>query len=84
HWVGADDTMLAQRDVRPQDEAQPTWMWQPGFVIVDTHGLEIPYQDVDGTTTLYVGTYEATTMEGSPLEGADPAGRYPLIQMELP
>jgi hypothetical protein len=59
-------------------------MWQPGFVIVDSHRLEIPRQDIHGLTTLYMGTYEADTLAGSPLEGADPAGRYELTRVELP
>jgi hypothetical protein len=83
HWVDNQDRMLAQHDSEPQDGKQPTWMWQPGFIIADPHRL-VCSAPISGPTTLYIGLYEAQTMANYPLAGADAAGRFPLTRLDLP
>ena len=84
HWVDDQDRILAQRDSRPQEEGQPTWMWQPGFIVQDTYRLDLPLAEPPYPSTIYVGFYDAKTMDKFPLSGADAAGRFLLARLTLP
>jgi hypothetical protein len=84
HWVDGQDRILAQRDSRPQEEGQPTWMWQPGFIVQDTYRLDLPLAEPPYPSTIYVGFYDAKTMDKFPLSGADAAGRFLLARLTLP
>lgn len=82
HWVDGQDRILTQRDSRPRQEAQPTWTWQPGFV-VDPYELELA-SALPSLSAIYVGLYDAQNMAKHPLSGSDAAGRLCLTSLTNP
>jgi 4-amino-4-deoxy-L-arabinose transferase-like glycosyltransferase len=57
HLLDADWQLVAQHDGSPRDGEYPTWAWQPGERVSDTHKLLLPPDLVAGTYRLQVGLY---------------------------
>ena|GEM_PF-2529224 len=71
--VQADNTIVAQRDGRPQNGFFPTPAWQPGEQVVDRHTVPLP-ADLAGHYDLLVGLYEPES--GARLQILDEAGQF--------
>jgi hypothetical protein len=71
---------LAQVDTVPRDGLAPTTAWQPGEVVVDRYGIQLPPDELPGRYTLIVAVYHAATGERLPvvLEGRRTADHLSL------
>ena len=81
------NTVYAQRDSEPCDNAYPTWQWQPGEVLVDYLSVPLPETMPAGEYTLTVGWYDALTQQRLPVTaGAETGGSHPLgtLTVEIP
>jgi hypothetical protein len=83
HWSDDSDRILAQQDNRPVYGLEPTWLWEPGRVVVDTYQLAPATIPPRGLYTLYVGLYDARTMQRLPIAGGGPARRLALTSLFL-
>jgi hypothetical protein len=72
--VGADDTIMAQADTKPQNGYYATPYWQPGEQILDTHTFPLPLDLPPGRYDIIFGFYEAET--GLRLQILDEAGVF--------
>jgi hypothetical protein len=63
HLVAPDGSIAAQSDAVPASWGRPTLGWEPGEIVVDEHRLALPSQASDGTYHLYVGMYDAVTLQ---------------------
>lgn len=59
--LDATGQLVAQHDGEPGAGLAPTLTWQPGQLIVDRHGIELPAGLPEGQYTLIVGLYHAAT-----------------------
>lgn len=77
HLVAADGALGPQQDDVPCLGRCPTTGWVPGEVLADEHTIVLPADLAPGAYTLYVGMYDAQTMQRLPVAGggdAVPAG----------
>lgn len=63
HLVDATGAIAAQRDAAPVDWTRPTSGWVVGEVVSDPQYLALPADLAAGEYTLYVGLYDAETMQ---------------------
>jgi hypothetical protein len=70
HLLDANDQIVAQMDSEPQGGGLPTDRWQVGEIVVDTYGLELLPDVLQGSYTLEVGMYLWIT--GDRLAASDP------------
>jgi hypothetical protein len=73
HLVGADEHIIAQSDSAPQGGTRPTTTWQRGQVMLDEHTLTIPADAPAGEYGVYIGMYDASTMQRLPVRDEDNA-----------
>lgn len=57
HLLDADGQLVAQHDGSPREGEYPTWAWQPGERVSDTHTLFLPPDLAAGTYHLQIGLY---------------------------
>lgn len=67
HLVAPDGGMAAQSDAVPAGWMRPTLGWESGEIVVDTHPLALAIQAAEGTYALYVGMYDAVTLQRLPI-----------------
>ncbi len=72
--VDDTNTVIAQRDTKPQDGFYTTPHWQPSEQIVDVHVVPLPTDIPSGTYAALIGFYEAES--GSRLQILDEAGQF--------
>lgn len=68
HLVDADGRMLAQHDAAPANWTRPTTGWAVGEVVIDEHTLTLPPEAPAGDYRLYVGLYDAVTLQRLPVQ----------------
>jgi hypothetical protein len=73
HLLGADQSVAAQVDSRPQQGLNPTWSWVPGEVIVDRFNVALAPQAASGAYRLQIGLYDPGA-DGARLPAFDSAG----------
>jgi hypothetical protein len=67
HLRDTPETTYAQGDSLPLDGAYPTWLWQPGEVVLDPHRLSLPAgTEPRPPLDLYVGLYDVEADERLP------------------
>ncbi|MBN1399544.1 MAG: glycosyltransferase family 39 protein [Anaerolineae bacterium] len=71
HLVGNDGNIYAQHDAAPANWQRPTPGWEAGEVIVDEHALALDGTLPAGEYQLYLGMYDAQTLQRLPTELAD-------------
>jgi len=59
HLYWPDGSIIAQHDAEPGNNLKPTWVWEPGTLVVDAHGVLIPADLPPGEYPLMVGMYGA-------------------------
>ena len=59
--LDARGQVIVQRDGEPAGESLPTTAWQEDEVIVDNHGLSLPFGTPPGGYSLIVAVYDAET-----------------------
>ncbi len=79
--VGADNTILAQSDSKPQQGFYPTPYWQPGEHIVDSYTLPLGANISPGSYDLLLGLYEAEN--GTRLQILDEEGEFKSDHVRL-
>jgi hypothetical protein len=89
HLLDEAGELVAQDDGAPVEGGRPTWTWQDGEIVSDSHRLVVPQDLVSrsGTYTVSVGLYDqgtktrlpAVTLDGTRL----PAGRIPLQRIQV-
>jgi hypothetical protein len=67
-----DGDLMAQDDGQPGDGYYPTHMWHPGDIVVDTHQLEVPPDEL-AAPTIAVGLYSWPALERLPVTSASAA-----------
>jgi len=67
-----EKTVIAQQDGRPRqwEEEHPTYRWEQGEEIVDTHVLTIPPDAPEGYYPLWVGMYDIADKKRLPMSDA--------------
>jgi hypothetical protein len=73
HLTGPDGSIVAQRDVMPQDGLFPSTCWLAGEVVTDLHGLDLTGVP-GGTYGLVVGLYR----QGDNLRPGEPVDLGPI------
>ena len=63
HLVDKDNSIVGQDDGTPACGRCPTWIWQPGEVIADSHPLAARHVGAGGPYMLIAGLYDAHTKE---------------------
>ncbi|MCC6191168.1 MAG: hypothetical protein IT318_19275 [Anaerolineales bacterium] len=67
HLRDMPDDSYAQGDSLPLGGAYPTWLWQPGEIVLDPHVLELPAgSSPTPPLDLYVGLYDVDTNQRLP------------------
>jgi len=82
HLVAADGTLGPQQDDLPCLGQCLTTSWVPGEVLIDEHTIALPADVPPGPYTLFVGMYDAQTMQRVPVAGggdAVPAGIIDIV-----
>jgi len=70
HLIDGAGTLVAQADAEPRAGFAPTVTWQPGEIVVDRYGVQLPTDLVPGRYTLLTGMYRfsgerlSITMQG--------------------
>ncbi len=59
HLIDSNQQIVAQSDKKPRDGNYPTHWWIPGDVIIDTHHLQLPNNEILDGLTLLIGMYDA-------------------------
>ena len=82
HVFDSQGGLQGQVDSPPASGRYPTFLWQPGQVVVDNHVVNLPSDAPTGTYRVAVGMYDEATQERLPVldgEGqAVPEGRIML------
>ncbi|MFH1086174.1 MAG: hypothetical protein V1772_10480, partial [Chloroflexota bacterium] len=68
HLAGADERLWAQHDAAPANWGRPTFGWVAGEVVMDEHTLTLPPETPPGAYRLYVGLYDAATLQRLPIQ----------------
>ncbi|MFQ6099790.1 MAG: glycosyltransferase family 39 protein [Anaerolineae bacterium] len=63
--------LVAQHDGLPCGDAEPTWRWRPGEIVLDEHLLTVPADLPAGEYLLGVGLYDSDTLEHLTPTGED-------------
>ena len=66
HLADGRENTIAQHDGVPRGGACPTWIWQPGEIIVDQHSLDVEHMGAGAPFTLYAGLYDRRTGQRTP------------------
>ncbi|MCJ7550923.1 MAG: glycosyltransferase family 39 protein, partial [Anaerolineae bacterium] len=70
HLIDGAGTLVAQADAEPGSGFAPTVVWQPGDIIEDRYGVQLPMELAPGRYTLLTGMYRfsgerlSITMQG--------------------
>jgi hypothetical protein len=80
HLLDQAGAKVTQHDAPPRDGRYPTWAWQPGDLVLDTHQLALPDERPPGPYRWVVGMYRPDTGERLPVTG--PEG--PLVDGTIP
>ncbi|MBN1259341.1 MAG: glycosyltransferase family 39 protein [Anaerolineae bacterium] len=87
HVIGPDGQIWAQDDSVPAQWQRPTAGWAPGEIIVDDHEIHLPETLPEGEFTIFVGMYDAATLNRLPLtdkHGQTLAGdRLPVATFQM-
>jgi len=86
HMFDPQGNLIAQHDSVPAMWTYDTREWQPGDVVVDFHGMEVPPDVGPGTYTIVVGLYSEASGERWPVlgESGQPSGdQITLTQIDL-
>ncbi|MCA9945579.1 MAG: glycosyltransferase family 39 protein [Anaerolineales bacterium] len=67
HLLNEQGELLTQQDSQPQGGIYPTYIWDSGERVADTHTLIIPPDTPDGPATLAIGMYTLATLERLPI-----------------
>ena len=59
HLLDQDGRVVAQHDGLPRQGAYPTWAWQEGDLVPDSHTLQMPSNHKPGTYRLLTGLYRS-------------------------
>lgn len=81
HLLDEAGALVAQDDARPRAGHYPTWAWQPGDLVPDSHQVLLPDERPPGPYQWSVGMYHPETDERLPVvgpEGALPNQAIPL------
>jgi hypothetical protein len=69
--LDARNQVIAQRDSEPAGGSRPTTSWQPGEVVTDNHGVQIPIGTPPGTYRLIIALYDEATGIRLPVDDGD-------------
>jgi hypothetical protein len=75
HLLDEQGEQITQDDAIPRDGRYPTWAWQPGDLVPDTHQLTLPGPLPPGRYYLAVGLYHPQSGDRLPVVG--PQGAVP-------
>ena len=67
HLLDLEGQLVAQHDGSPREGEYPTWAWNPGDRVSDTHDLLLPSDLSPGTYRLQVGLYRSTDGVRAPI-----------------
>jgi hypothetical protein len=62
HMLDENGALVAQHDGIPMDGLRPTFTWQEGEQVLDTHELEVP-EVVQGSGRIVIGFYDTETLQ---------------------
>ncbi len=65
------DQVVVQRDGEPAGGSLPTTVWQKDEIVVDNHGLSVPFGTPPGAYRLIVAVYDAETGTRSSAQSGD-------------
>ena len=71
HLRDTPETRYAQGDSLPRSGAYPTWLWRRGERLLDEHVIDLPAGADPPLVDLYVGLFDALTLERVPVFDAD-------------
>jgi hypothetical protein len=66
-FIGSDGQIYGQNDSAPDRGHYPTYLWQPGEVVVETVNVQMLPNRPTGDYTLHIGLYHPDTGERLPL-----------------
>jgi hypothetical protein len=83
HLLDHTGALVAQDDALPRGGRYPTWAWQPGDLVPDSHRVQLPDERPPGPYHWAVGLYLPDTRERLPVVG--PAGPLPdgAVSLEM-
>jgi hypothetical protein len=67
HVFDSQGGLQGQVDSPPVNARYPTFLWQPGQVVVDNHAVTLPSDAPTGTYRVAVGMYDEATQERLPV-----------------
>ena len=67
HLRDTPETRYAQGDSLPLGGAYPTWLWRRGEIVLDPHPIVLPPGGPAPLVDLYVGLFDATTLDRLPV-----------------
>ena len=74
------EQVIVQRDGEPAGGSMPTTVWQKDEIVVDHHGLTVPFGTPSGDYRLIVAVYDAETGSRIPVQSGD---AVELARLEL-
>ena len=74
------DQVVVQRDGEPAGGSLPTTVWKKDEIVVDNHGLSVPFGTPPGDYRLIVAVYDAETGSRIPVQSGD---AVELARLEL-
>ena len=80
--VDDHNTIVAQKDSKPQTGFYSTPYWQPGETIIDVHTLPLKFEVSPGRYDLLIGLYEIES--GTRLQILDEQGHFQSDSVRLP
>jgi hypothetical protein len=81
HLLDETGALVAQDDAPPRGGSYPTWAWQEGDLVPDSHRVTLPDERPPGPYYWSVGMYRPDTLERLPVTGPQgpvPDGAIPL------
>jgi hypothetical protein len=83
HLLDETGALVAQDDAPPRGGRYPTWAWQPGDLVPDSHQVTFPGERPPGPYRWAVGLYLPDTQERLPVVG--PNGPIPdgVVLLEM-
>jgi hypothetical protein len=71
HLVDRTGTLVTQDDAPPRGGGYPTWAWQPGDIVPDSHQVKLPDERPAGPYYWLVGMYRPETRVRLPVSGPE-------------
>lgn len=81
HLLNETGALVGQDDTPPRGGSYPTWAWQQGDLVPDSHRVTLPDERPPGPYYWSVGMYRPDTLERLPVTGPQgpvPDGAIPL------